>query len=53
MAAALTVQMERRREVGGSKYGQTAMNMGSAGCVCAAAVKGCLAYRGDDEARVL
>lgn len=29
------------------------MKMGSADCVCAVAVKGCLAYRGDDEAQVL
>lgn len=38
--------------VSDSWYEETAVNMGSAACVCAV-VKGCLAYRGDDEAQVL
>ncbi len=34
MATAPMVQMKRRREAGGSKYWQIAMNTDSAGCVC-------------------
>lgn len=46
MAAALMVQMERRREGGGSETAMYVLD------VCAV-VKGCLAYRGDGEAPAL
>lgn len=40
---------------GGAKYRLTVTNMGSVVCVCVCTVvvKGCLAYQGDGEARVL